>query len=236
MPDQALEQVVKSLKAVFIFGGDITPASDPSHLGGLGWRSLRGVETDKTGAMPSYERVQAAAVLHQINPKLILVPSGGRTNIGGASHGPPISSVMAAELRELGVPSGVIIEESVAFDTREQVVLCATIARDYGWGRNVAVLSLFIHFGRITAMMRHDGFTHEYTRSLSPDVTRFISVERALAHADAPRWNAYFKDLYGRPEMIPTLVGETLGTGQLWAGHSPAYPNPFRGFKDPLHT
>jgi hypothetical protein len=73
MPDTALTNCVRGLSAVFIFGGDIKPADDPNHLGGLGYRSLHDLEGDKTGAMPSYVRVLAGAALYRINPKLVLI-------------------------------------------------------------------------------------------------------------------------------------------------------------------
>src|SRR5437763_10584649 len=76
MADEALARCVSTLSAVFIFGGDIMRAEDPGHLGGLGWRSLRGLERDKTGPMPSYERVQAGSCRRRMNPRLLLIPSG----------------------------------------------------------------------------------------------------------------------------------------------------------------
>ena len=72
MADEVLASCVATLSAVFIFGGDIRRAENPGHLGGLGWRSLRRLEEDKTGPMPSYERVQAGSCLHRMNPKLFL--------------------------------------------------------------------------------------------------------------------------------------------------------------------
>jgi hypothetical protein len=81
MADEALASCVGTLSAVFIFGGDITPAQDREPLGGLGWRSLKGLERDKTGPMPSYERVLAGECLHRMNPRLLLIPSGGKSNL-----------------------------------------------------------------------------------------------------------------------------------------------------------
>jgi uncharacterized SAM-binding protein YcdF (DUF218 family) len=125
MSDEALTCCVKGLSAVFIFGGDIKRADDSSGLGGLGYRSLRGLEGDKIGPMPSYERVLAGAALYRINPKLVLITSGGKSNLRGApKDAPRIAKVMAAELRAEGVPAGSIIEEEVSFDTQEQFINC----------------------------------------------------------------------------------------------------------------
>jgi hypothetical protein len=59
--------------------------------------------------MPSYERVQAGSCLHRMNPKLLLIPSDGKSNLEAVAGCPLIATVMAAELRELGVPSAAII-------------------------------------------------------------------------------------------------------------------------------
>ena len=233
MPDKILTDCVMELTAILIFGGDIEPADDPEYLGGLGWRSLKGCEPDNTGGMPSYERVQAGAILHRMNPNLLLVPSGGQTNIKGVGESPPIASVIAAELRQLGVPMSVIIEEPTAFTTREQVLNCSTVARARGWNASgVGLLATFWQFGRITAMMMW-GAEQEDISPFAIGVTPFISMERTLASEDAEKWNAYFTKLYAHPAVIKTLVGEVMGTGQLWTGHSPQFPTPFRGFKDP---
>jgi len=150
LSDEVLATSARTLSAVFIFGGDITRAERPEHLGALGWRSLRKFEPP----MPSYERVLAGAVLHRMNPALILIPSAGQSNLEGAGATPPIASVMAAELRELGVPSTSIIEEQKSFVTKDHFITCSAIACERGWkATEIGIFSLFWHFGRITAMM-----------------------------------------------------------------------------------
>ncbi len=229
--DQPLVNCVKNLKALFILGGDIVPAKDPNHLG-LGWRSLVGTEKDKTDAMPSFERVLAGAAAYRINPKLTLVPSGGESNLPGQTgKSPAISTIMAAELRAAGVPAANIVEEPQSFVTRDHFVYCPEIAKAHGWGpSDIGISSIFFHFGRITGGLAAVG------KSAEPfvlGVTRLLSSERLLANEDET-WNARFKELYASADMIPTLVGEAMGTGQLWTGHSPKFPHPFRGFRDPL--
>jgi DUF218 domain len=228
MTDEALASCVATLSAVFILGGDIKPAQNREHLGGLGWRSLRGLEEDKTGPMPSYERVEAGSCLHRMNPSLLLIPSGGKSNLPTAGDRPPIATVMAAELRELGVPSTAIIEETQSFTTQEHFIYCPEIARSRGWqATEIGILAPFWQFGRITAMMMMRA------ESIDPfvlGVTPLISVERALASEDPTKWNKYFEDLYDEPAMEQTFVRETVGVGKLWTG----FPTPYRGFSDPL--
>jgi len=237
MADEALVSCVATLSAVFILGGDITRAQNREHLGGLGWRSLRGLEEDKTGPMPSYERVEAGSCLHRMNPSLLLIPSGGKSNLPTAGDSPPIATVMAAELRELGVASTAIIEETQSFTTQEHFVHCSAIARARRWNSaEIGILAPFWQFGRITAMMMMITRAGQYG-SIDPfvlGVTPLISVERALASEDPTKWNKYFEDLYDEPAMAKTLVGETLGVGQLWTGHAPKFGTPYKGFSDPL--
>jgi hypothetical protein len=236
MADEVLASCVATLSAVFIFGGDIRRAENPGHLGGLGWRSLRRLEEDKTGPMPSYERVQAGSCLHRMNPKLLLIPSGGKSNLEAVDDGPLIATVMAAELRELGVPLAAIIEERQSFTTQEHFVHCPTIAQQRGWKpTEIGILAPFWQFGRITAMMKMMMMQPE--ESIDPfvlGVTPLISVERALAAEDPVTWNDYFEQLYDDFAMAKTFVREALGAGQLWTGHAPKYGGPFRGFHDPL--
>jgi DUF218 domain len=231
MTDEALASCVATLSAVFILGGDIKPAQNREHLEGLGWRSLRGLEEDKTGPMPSYERVEAGSCLHRMNPSLLLIPSGGKSNLPTAGDRPPIATVMAAELRELGVPSTAIIEETQSFTTQEHFVYCPEIARSRGWqATEIGILAPFWQFGRITAMMMMRAEEYESIDPFVLGVTPLISVERALASEDPTKWNKYFEDLYDEPAMEQTFVRETVGVGKLWTG----FPTPYRGFSDPL--
>ena len=228
MTDEALASCVATLSAVFILGGDIKPAQNREHLEGLDWRSLRGLEEDKTGPMPSYERVEAGSCLHRMNPSLLLIPSGGKSNLPTAGDRPPIATVMAAELRALGVPSTAIIDDTQSFTTQEHFIYCPEIARSRGWqATEIGILAPFWQFGRITAMMMMRA------ESIDPfvlGVTPLISVERALASEDPTKWNKYFEDLYDEPAMEQTFVRETVGVGKLWTG----FPTPYRGFSDPL--
>jgi hypothetical protein len=235
--DKVLLAKVKKLRYLFIFTGDIAKTTENE----LGWRSLRGVEKDKTGGSPSYERVLAGVALWRMNPELVLVPSGGATNLlvpsvgagdlGATDESPTIASVVSLELQSLGVPLPSIVEEPKAFNTQQQVRECADLAELLGWKpEEIGILAPIFQIPRITAMIANMDHTHPF----HVGTTTLISMERVLASEDAEKWNAYFKDLYARPEMVATLIGEAIGTGQLWAGHSPKYPRPFSGFKDPL--
>jgi len=78
MADCVLSAVVQKLDAVCVFLADAVP-TDEEPYAGLGWRSSRRLEADKTGPVFSYERVLAAAALYRMNPSLKLVVSAGNT-------------------------------------------------------------------------------------------------------------------------------------------------------------
>lgn len=143
---------------------------------------------------------------------------------------------MTNELLDLGVPQNKILEEAKAFTTWEQLVNCSEIAREKEWKKSdVAIISLFWHFGRITAMMINGSKRFNIDPFLI-GVTPLISVERTLASQDPEKWNAYFKNLYSNPTMVSTFINEAMGTGQLMSGHHPKFQRPFSGFDDPLEA
>ena len=173
-----------------------------------------------------------------MNPRLLLIPSGGKSNLPTGGGSPPIATVMAAELRELGVPLAAIIEERQSFTTQEHFVHCPTIAQQRGWKpTEIGILAPFWQFGRITAMMKMMMMQPGQYGTIDPfvlGVTPLISVERALASEDPATWNDYFEQLYDDFAMAKTFVREALGVGALWTGHAPKYGRPYRGFHDPL--
>src|SRR5262249_43513147 len=160
----------------------------------------------------------------------------GKTNLEAAGNSPRIATVMAAELRELGVPSTAIIEETQSFTTQEHFIHCPAIARERRWkATEIGILAPFWQFGRITSMMKLMMMRPGQYGPIDPfvlGVTLLISVERVLTSDDPDKWNAYFNNLYDDPAMAQTLVRETVGVGQLWAGHAPKSGAPYRGFLD----
>jgi hypothetical protein len=230
--DISLYNRAQDLRVVFIFGADIEQAENPDHLGGLGWQSSR---KDKTGPCQSYERVQAAAVLWQMNNSLILVPSGGRTTVEGVGDSPAISTVMSAELVALGVPEDNIVEEPLGENTWGQVVHCATMMRDHSWFLDsVAILAPFWQFPRILAMIARGNMSSVLPfGGTGTKETMLLSMERVLA-ADDLAWDSRFKQMYATSEMQAMFASEAQGAGQILAGHSPRFPNSYPGFDDPL--
>ncbi|MCC6290759.1 YdcF family protein [Candidatus Nomurabacteria bacterium] len=231
MADDQLFVLAKKLQAVCIFTGDIVPTDEPRYKEVGGFRSSYGLESDATGPVFSYQRVLAAANLWDLNRLLKIVPSGGPTNIAGKEN-VTISDVVSFELtRMLGVSRDSIVEEPRASNTMEQVMYCGDKVLEQGWSSpRVAILAPCWQFPRISAMLT---LTRHHRSPLLPGVTQFVSMERVLAAFD-PKWNDIFVEWYSDSKAREMFAKEALGTGQLWTGHQPQYPGPFRGFDDPL--
>src|SRR5262245_52284766 len=105
--------------------------------------------------------------------------------INSAGNNPLIATVMAAELRGLGVSPRAIFEETRSFTTQEHFAHCSAIARERGWkATEIGILAPFWQFGRIAAMikiMMMQPGQYEPIDLFVLGVTPFISVERVLA-------------------------------------------------------
>ena len=230
-PTETLQCLVRQLQLVFIFGGDICH-DKANSFSSLSFRSLRGTEKDASGSCPSYERVQAAAAIWHWNPQLTLVPSEGKSNFSNDPSAPAISTVMCAELEQLGVSREKIIEENQAFNTKEQVLNCAQLSQEYSTPRT-AILSPFYQFPRISALIHILGKTHAQVANLKE--VYFLSMERILMSDECSEsWMEYFQTLYAVPEMRETFAKDLLGTAQIYTGFSPFFAGPYRGLPDPL--
>ncbi len=243
--DVALFAAIRSLKAAIILGGDIKASDDPRDRNGLGWKSLEHLETGlATYPVPSYERVLAAVELWKINPRIMLIVSGGLANPEQSPRPrPAISTVMATELGLLGVPKDRIIEENQSGDTVQQLERCTDITDQYGLeDADIGILTLSYHIPRVAAILHALRYEKDMQTPSLEDV-RLLSVERVLYHADtirtlstedAKKWQPHFKELYEHPSIQQAIVNEAFGTAQILCGHSPRRPHPYRGLPDPL--
>jgi len=231
MEKRDLLELAKRLDVVFIFCGDICPKKEGEDYPSFeGWRSTRGLEADKTGPVFSYERGLAAARLWQMNNKLILIPSGGATNVEGCGKRPFISSVVRFELENLGVSPESILEEDQAFNTHQQVVLCDRMAMRENWNRRrVAILAPCWQLGRILAMIAYSDDLEVFKARL----TQLISMEMVLSAIDETR-RGRFLEAYADPRAREMFALEALGAGQVCGGFQPPHPYPYPGFPHPL--
>lgn len=229
MTDTALKRAIERLAVVCVFCGDIVPTNEElRNVSYDGWRSGRAMEFDKTGPTWSYERILAAAEIWKINPEIKIILSGGKTTleVPGADTAPTIARVAAYEPMTLGVDATSITEESSAYTSKQQLEYCDVLVRRYHQ-RKIAILAPCWQFARISATISR---LNPITISLN---TTFLSMERVLEAAD-PSWNEKFSGWYSTSPAREMFAKECLGAGQLWTGHQPRYPNPFRGFIDPL--
>lgn len=236
MSDVVLRRFVSRLKTVCVLCGGIVRVQPGHKIQTAGWRSSRGTEPDKTGPMPAYERLEAAAALYRLHPDLIFYLAGGQL----ATDQPWITDVMWEEMVSLGVPE-TALRRMGGRDTQEQLRLFAAEAREHYWSvDDVSILSNLLHAGRIMSMLLSEPRELVYplldpgSRTL---IVRPIAAERVLIDTDPAHWSPYFQWIYRDPAMLAvTLASETLGIGHLLTGCSLFRDGPYRGFGDPLQT
>ena len=117
---------------IVIFGAAVRPDGSPSP-------ALR-------------RRVEAAAAFGSGLPAPLYVPTGGQ-----GRHGPAESAVMAAVLRERGVPPDRILEEPTGTDTLSSVLACAALLRERGHAGPVFAATSGYHLPRCLLLLRLAG-------------------------------------------------------------------------------
>jgi uncharacterized SAM-binding protein YcdF (DUF218 family) len=244
--DQILEARVRKLNAIVVLGGDLISVEAipkiPRPFIDADVRSMDWTESDVGGACPSYERVLAASLAWQLNPKLVLIVSGGKSNVPHTNITITTARIIRLELEALGVAPNYILEEGESSNTFEQISNCGKIldsTRLNGLGR-FGILSMGWHLTRLRIAMSHQSDT-------SFDDGVFLSAERLLVNGEAdeqefipkvpgfPTWEEYFTALDATPKMRNRRINESLGIEQILTGYSSKYgQKPYAGFEDPL--
>ena len=112
------------------------------------------VRPDGSASPALLRRVEAAAAFGAGLPAPLYVPTGAK-----GKFGPPESSVMAALLRERGVPPGRILEEPTGTDTLSSVLACAALLRDRCRGGPVFAATSGYHLPRCLLLLRLAGLS-----------------------------------------------------------------------------
>jgi uncharacterized SAM-binding protein YcdF (DUF218 family) len=112
------------------------------------------VRPDGSASPALLRRVEAAAAFGAGLPAPLYVPTGAQGRFG-----PPESAVMAALLRERGVPPGRILEEPTGTDTLSSVLACVALlrARGHGGGGPAFAATSGYHLPRCLLLLRLAG-------------------------------------------------------------------------------
>ncbi len=116
------------MMTILIFGAAVHPDGKPS------------------GALR--RRVESALAHAQNHPGAVFMPTGG---IG--RHGPSEASVMAALLRESGVPGNRVLLEETATDTLSSVRAVCRLMREHGLNGPVMVATSAYHMPRCLTLL-----------------------------------------------------------------------------------
>ncbi len=111
------------------------------------------VRPDGTASETLLLRVAAAAAFGATLPSPLYFPTGAK-----GRHGEAESAVMAALLRQAGVPPGRIRQESTGTDTLSSVRACAVMLRAMGHAGPVFAASSGYHLPRCRLLLRLAGF------------------------------------------------------------------------------
>ena len=113
------------------------------------------VRPDGSASPALRRRVEAAAAFGAGLPAPLYVPTGGQ-----GKFGPAESAVMAALLRERGVPPGRILEEPTGTDTLSSVLACLALLRARGHaGSPVFAATSGYHLPRCLLLLRLAGLS-----------------------------------------------------------------------------
>lgn len=110
------------------------------------------VRPDGSASPALRRRVEAAAGFGAKLPAPLYVPTGAQ-----GKFGPAECAVMAALLREHGVPAGRILEESTGTDTLSSVLACAALLRARGHAGPVFAATSGYHLPRCLLLLRLAG-------------------------------------------------------------------------------
>ena len=191
------------IQALLVLGG--WPRPDEHGL----WHSSLFAD----GGIGDRLRVEAAALLYQVNPQLIIV-AGGKGKLARLAEAPPSASVMRSELLELGVRMEDIREELKSGNTREQLQFIKTLFDQLPIAR-LRILSNRYHVPRIDAFLGTDIQLNEWCAS---GRIQSQAAEQILLQHDPSRWHRLIAEGYASQTMRERMQREEKGVRDIRAG------------------
>ncbi|MCK8786014.1 YdcF family protein [Roseomonas sp. NAR14] len=151
------------------------------------------IRPDGTASPTLRRRIEAAAAYgaRQVSPLYCVTGGQGR-------YGPPEAEVMAALLRDHGVPEAAILQERTGLDTLSSAIACTHLLRGMGHAGPVRVATSFYHLPRCVLLLRLAGLR---ARPVPPPATP----------AGMSRWGMW----YWRLREVPAIPYDALL--MLWA-------------------
>ncbi len=158
-------------------------------------------------------RVEAAAVLYQAHPQMIVV-AGGKGKLAHIAGVPPCASVMKRELLELGVPAADILEELHSANTYQQLEFIKSLFDRLPIAR-LRILSNRYHLPRIGAFLDSDCQLRAWFSSAR---IQLQAAEDILLQHDRSRWHGLIAEAYASQAMRGRLEQESQGVRDIHAG------------------
>lgn len=196
-----------SKKAITVLSGGL------NRGGKFGWQSSAFNEPADVSVPGSYVRMAAAACLWHRGQSAVVVTLGGR---GEANEvlppGLSFSTIMREELKELGVPESMILEENQSGTTHQQLVAIARLSIEKNWSE-IYLVSNRYHLPRVRAMVEHlESLSH--LRS----VTTYVSAEETILEVEPEKWRGQIEAAYDSTEFARLIEAERRGVTQVVNG------------------
>ena len=176
------------------------------------WKTIDlGEGGDDYAASNDRWRVEAGAVFWKQNQDHLILASGGKGQLTPIPGAPTVAEVIKQELKELGVPEGVIIKEERTGNTLEQLLELKRIALEKGI-EQITVISNEWHIPRIKAIF-------EYYPDLKEDLpqVKFLSAEDILLESDID-WKKRIETARVLPQIKERVKLEKQGVEQIKNG------------------
>lgn len=194
-------------KAIVILGGGLVN----DH--GV-WRTTGFNEGDMHGALGDRLRVEAAYILYNKNPEMILIASGGKGQNAGIPHAPAVAEIVKKELVELGIPESSIFTEERSGNTWQALQELKTLINHDNLSE-VSLISNRYHLPRIHALINKDDALKGL---LEEKPIILISAEEILIEHDPKKWRKVIDDAYRASGMQNRIAKEKQGVFQIQTG------------------
>ena len=194
-------------QAIIILGGGMVKD-------GKVWRTMNLDEGTQLGALGDKLRVEAANILYNENPKILLIASSGKGMYKDVVDAPVPAEVIKQELIDLGVEEASILTEEKSDNTYQQLQELKKIINEHNLSE-VRIISNRYHVPRIKAMIEKDN----ELRALSEQKKiQAVSAEEVLIKHDLKQWKDKIDKAYESKEMKKRITIEEQGVQDIKSG------------------
>lgn len=178
------------------------------------WHTTGFDEGDNFGAMGDRLRVEAAYVLYEKDPALLLIASGGRGQYKDTLDVPTVAEVIKKELMDMGVTASSINKEEQSGNTWQQLQALKSFTAKEKLDK-IIILSNRYHLPRILAMVEADDILRVL---MAKGKLMLNSAEEILLAHNPDKWQEFIDKTYQTEAMKQRITKEEVGARQIRDG------------------